>query len=85
MTDGTSRTPVKTGGCQCGAVRYALYAQPAALNLCHCRMCQKAVGGPFAAFVPNQAADFAWTQGTLNQSVVAAELTPGNGTGATGL
>jgi len=64
MTHGTSRTPVKTGGCQCGALRYALYAQPAALNLCHCRMCQKAVGGPFAAFVPNQAADFAWTQGT---------------------
>ena len=59
----TSREPVLTGGCQCGAVRYALYAMPSDFNICHCRMCQKAVGGPFAALVPNQAADFAWTRG----------------------
>ncbi len=26
MTD--TRMPVHTGGCQCGAVRYALYAEP---------------------------------------------------------
>jgi hypothetical protein len=37
-----------TGGCQCGAVRYALGEQPES-TVCHCRMCQKAVGGPFAA------------------------------------
>ena len=35
-----------TGGCQCGAVRYALAEQPGVRPLCHCRMCQKAVGGP---------------------------------------
>ncbi len=40
--------PTMTGGCQCGAVRYALFEMPE-LTICHCRMCQKAVGGPFAA------------------------------------
>ena len=41
-----SVTPVMTGGCQCGAVRYALNAQPEG-SFCHCRMCQRASGGPF--------------------------------------
>jgi hypothetical protein len=54
---------VLTGGCQCGAVRYALGALPAGATLCHCRMCQKAVGGPFAAYASVRQADFAWTRG----------------------
>ncbi len=53
-----------TGGCQCGAVRYALTAPPERVHLCHCRMCQKAVGGPFGAFAPVRVQDFAWTRGT---------------------
>jgi hypothetical protein len=52
-----------TGGCQCGAIRYALGAMPEGASLCHCRMCQKAVGQPFAAFAPVRLADFAWTRG----------------------
>jgi len=60
----TQRQPVLTGGCQCGAVRYAIYAMPEGVNICHCRMCQKASGNPYGAFVPNQKADFAWTRGT---------------------
>jgi hypothetical protein len=57
-------TVMLTGGCQCGAVRYALTAMPEGAHLCHCRMCQKAVGGPFAALAPVRLADFAWTRGT---------------------
>lgn len=57
------RTPVLTGGCQCGAVRYALYAEPPGATLCHCRMCQKAFGGYFAPFAAVPVADFAWTRG----------------------
>jgi hypothetical protein len=53
-----------TGGCQCGAVRYRLSAMPHDVHFCHCRMCQKAVGGPFAALAPVGLADFAWTRGT---------------------
>jgi len=59
-----TRKPPLTGGCQCGAVRYALYAPPHNVHICHCRMCQKAVGGPFAALAPVRHTDFAWTRGT---------------------
>jgi hypothetical protein len=66
---------VLTGGCQCGAVRYALHAMPARTSLCHCRMCQKAVGGPFAALSKVKTAGFAWTRGqpASFQSSSAAE------------
>jgi hypothetical protein len=60
MTD--ERKPVATGGCQCGAVRYALYSVPEG-SVCHCRMCQKAVGGPFAALAKLANSDLAWTRG----------------------
>jgi hypothetical protein len=53
-----------TGGCQCGAVRYVITGPPERVHLCHCRMCQKAVGGPFAAGAPVQRRYFAWTRGT---------------------
>jgi hypothetical protein len=59
-----SREAVLSGGCQCGAVRYALYAEPEGTSLCHCRMCQKAVGNVFAPYAPVRGTDFAWTRGT---------------------
>ncbi len=52
-----------TGGCQCGAVRYVVTGPPERVHLCHCRMCQKATGGPFAASAPVRRKDFAWTRG----------------------
>jgi hypothetical protein len=63
-----------TGGCQCGAVRYALFETPES-TVCHCRMCQKAVGGPFAALSKVKNASFAWTRGEAAsfQSSAAAE------------
>jgi hypothetical protein len=54
-----------TGGCQCGAVRYRVTAFMEGASVCHCRMCQKASGGPFMAFAPVARADFALTQGEL--------------------
>jgi hypothetical protein len=66
--------PTMTGGCQCGAIRYALFASPES-TVCHCRMCQKAVGGPFAALAKVPLARFAWTRGhpASFQSSSAAE------------
>jgi hypothetical protein len=62
--DDGNRVALFTGGCQCGAVRYALYSTPNNVGICHCRMCQKAVGGPFFAFAGLPLADLAWTRGT---------------------
>lgn len=51
-----------TGGCQCGAVRFAV-TRLGRTSMCHCRMCQKAfasIGGLFVA-----ARAFTWTRGQL--------------------
>ena len=55
------RQPVLTGGCQCGAIRYAFFTQPDRVGICHCRMCQKAVGGPFKRWAMVGVANFDWT------------------------
>jgi hypothetical protein len=74
MADDT-RAPVLTGGCQCGAVRYALYAEPGSADICHCRMCQRAVGNLFMATAGVPRDQFAWTSGepALFQSSSVAE------------
>ena len=55
---------ITSGGCQCGAVRYSTSAALSGAHICHCRMCQKAVGNAFAALaaVPRDA--LKWTRGT---------------------
>jgi hypothetical protein len=54
-----------SGGCQCGAVRYALLAQPENPHICHCRMCQKAFGSYFAPLAGLTLDEFEITRGTL--------------------
>jgi hypothetical protein len=53
------------GGCQCGAVRYRLVAEPTGASLCHCRLRQKASGGPFMAFGGVRLTDFVVTNGAI--------------------
>jgi hypothetical protein len=55
-------TPI-TGGCLCGAVRFAPMSPPGDVGVCHCRICQKNSGGPHMvwAFFPRQG--FSFTQG----------------------
>ena len=53
-----------TGGCQCGSVRYAMHvARVEKPHVCHCRMCQKATGGLFAALAGCSRVDLEWTRG----------------------
>ncbi len=49
-----------TGGCQCGAVRFATEKVGRA-SICHCRMCQKAFGSFFGPLVSSH--DGRWTRG----------------------
>jgi hypothetical protein len=62
MSGGQARAGL-SGGCQCGAVRYRLEGEPTGANICHCRMCQKASGGPFMAFTGVRLAELEWTRG----------------------
>lgn len=52
-----------SGGCQCGAVRYRVDGELGRPSICHCRMCQKALGGPFGAFVSVKSDQVTWTRG----------------------
>lgn len=52
------------GGCACGAIRYECSAEPLAMFKCHCRDCQRATGGPYAAAVLVPSKAFKITQGT---------------------
>ena len=54
------------GGCQCGAVRYRLKAELTGVNVCHCRMCQKASGGPFMTFGGVRMSEFIVTHGAIS-------------------
>ena len=64
-----------TGGCQCGAIRYAWSSPPKRASVCHCRMCQKASGQPFMAFTGGKASELRWTkeQPTFFQNSDVAE------------
>ncbi len=46
-----------TGGCACGAVRFAINAPPVGVGVCHCLDCQKSSGGGpnYVALAPRMA------------------------------
>jgi hypothetical protein len=56
------RETPRTGGCQCGAVRYAIAGALGNAGICHCRMCQKALGNFGAALVSVAADQLRWTR-----------------------
>jgi hypothetical protein len=52
-----------TGGCLCGAVRYALASEPFDCGWCHCRTCQLNSGAPAMVFATVPEGDLVWTKG----------------------
>ena len=52
MTDEISQPPeLSTGGCMCGAVRYAIAEKPLATGVCHCDRCRPQSGSAFSAVI----------------------------------
>src|SRR5690606_6701213 len=54
---------VIAGRCLCGEVGYALGAMPQRVVHCHCSLCRRSRGGPFATTSVVPADLFRWTRG----------------------
>ncbi|WP_196259112.1 GFA family protein [Pelagibacterium limicola] len=52
-----------SGGCQCGAIRFRVEGPVIDASVCHCRMCQKATGGLFGAYVAVENRYLQWKRG----------------------
>lgn len=55
----------RTGGCQCGAIRYTLTGKAKRLNLCYCRDCQMQSGSAFGMSLVIDPACFQLQRGAL--------------------
>lgn len=55
----------RSGGCQCGAVRYAVTAPPVVVFVCHCTDCQRRSGSAFVVSLIVADSDFQLTRGRL--------------------
>jgi len=53
------------GGCECGAVRYAVYGEPIVVYACHCTICQSQSGSAFGLAMRIHASDFQIISGEL--------------------
>jgi hypothetical protein len=53
------------GGCLCGAIRFALEAEPMYACHCHCQSCQKAAGAPFVTWATFSNRGLACTAGAI--------------------
>ena len=65
----------RTGGCQCGAVRFRIRGALGRPSICHCRMCQKHFGSFFSAFVtaPKEGVEWPREEPSYFQSSVNIE------------
>ena len=59
----TEPDPTRTGGCRCGAIRFALSAAPLITMACHCKGCQRMTASAFSLSSLHRDADFTVTQG----------------------
>lgn len=54
----------RSGGCQCGAVRYEVSARPLQVYVCHCRECQRQSASAFGISVIVPAQTLRLTEGS---------------------
>ena len=52
-----------TGGCLCGAIRYECPEQPISAGTCHCRDCQRWMGGAFHTIAGFPVSSFRFAKG----------------------
>ncbi len=52
-----------TGGCQCGALRFEIRAEPLTVYVCHCTECQRQSGSAFGMSVMVPRASLVYTTG----------------------
>jgi len=62
-----------TGGCECGAIRYACSADPIVMFNCHCRACQQITGAAYAPVVIVPSKAFKLTKGILRYHFTLSE------------
>ena len=53
-----------TGGCHCGAIRYAIEGEALTHALCHCRDCRRHAGAPLVGWTMYREDQVTVTQGT---------------------
>ncbi len=54
-----------TGSCLCGGIQFDVDGALAPVQVCHCRQCRKAQGGPFATNIPVLSGNFHLRSGVL--------------------
>lgn len=60
---GSEQSGIRTGGCQCGAIRYRVSAAPAGIWACHCNQCRKQSGSAFGLSMSLPLDALEWTAG----------------------
>jgi len=75
---------MRTGGCQCGGVRYECVEQPVELYICHCTQCRKQSASAFGisfivprgSFHLTNGTPRLWTRDTLNGAKLEGAFCP---------
>lgn len=55
--------PMFSGSCLCGGIRFEIRSSLAPIQVCHCSLCRKAQGGPFATNIPVELSAFHFLSG----------------------
>lgn len=58
-------TTTRTGGCQCGEIRYEIAGEPRRLLACHCKDCQRQSGSAFGMTLVVGESDFRILEGKV--------------------